>query len=146
MSCAYRRKKSLVNNTWLVHIIHRYFTKDDQQGVCIFRRRKTNEHGHRGFRLSSLGILLAKSRRPRAWRHVKALKELTNRIYSQLEDTEVLEPRDDDWEPARIFFEERKLKRADLGGAGDWAGWSEELDGVSLSLLSIVPISHLFVI
>ena len=74
------------------------------------------------------------------------MKELTNRIYSQLEDTEVLEPRDDDWEPARIFFEERKLKRADLGGAGDWAGWSEELDGVSFSFLSIVPISHLFAI
>jgi len=88
-----------------------YFTKDDQQGVCIFRRRKTTEHGHREFRLSSLGILLAKSRRPRAWRHVKALKEFTNRIYSQLEETEVLEPRDGDWEPARIFFEDRKLKR-----------------------------------
>ena len=44
----------------------------------------------------------------------------------------MLEPRDDDWEPARIFFEERKLKRADLGGAGDWTGWSEELDGVGL--------------
>ena len=49
----------------------------------------------------------------------------------------MLEPRDGDWEPAHIFFEERKLKRADLGGAGDWAGWSEELDGVGLSLLSI---------
>jgi hypothetical protein len=58
----------------------------------------------------------------------------------------VLEPRDGDWEPARIFFEERKLKRADLGGAGDWAGWSEELDGVGLSLLPIFPTSHSFVI
>ena len=54
-------------------------------------------------------------------------------IYAQLEDTKVLEPRDSDWEPARMFFEERKLKRADLGGAGDWVGWSEELDGVCLS-------------
>lgn len=117
----------------------RYFTKDEQQGVCIFRRRKTTERGHRGFRLSSLGILLAKSRRSRAWRHVKALKELTSRIYSQLEHTEVLELRDDDWEPARIFFEERKLKRADLGGAGDWTGWSEELDGVGLIVLLYHP-------
>ena len=58
----------------------------------------------------------------------------------------MLEPRDGDWEPARIFFEERKLKRADLGGAGDWAGWSEELDGVGLSLLSIIPTSHSFAI
>lgn len=37
---------------------------------------------------------------------------------------------EEDWEPARIFFEERKLRRADLGGAGDWIGWSDELDGV----------------
>ena len=119
----------------------RYFTKDDQQGVCIFRRRKTAEDGHRGFRLSSLGILLAKSRRPRAWRHVKALKELTDKIYSQLEDTKVLEPRDGDWEPAHIFFEARKVRRADLSGAGDWANWSEELDGVSLSSFPPIPTS-----
>ena len=76
MSCAYRKKslQSLVNNTWLAHTILRYFTKVDQQGVCIFRRRKTTEYGHRGFRLSSLGIFLPKSRRPvlgdmsRRWR------------------------------------------------------------------------------
>ena len=127
-------------------LILSYFTKDNQQGVCVFRRRKTTARGHRGFRLSSLGILLAKARRPRAWRHVKALKELTDRIYSQFEDTEVLEPRDGDWEPARIFFEERKLKRADLGSAGDWAGWSEELDGVgvysfSLPFRLLIPLS-----
>ena len=58
----------------------------------------------------------------------------------------MLEPRDGDWEPACIFFEERKLKRADLGGAGDWAGWSEELDGVGLFLLLIIPSSHSFAI
>jgi len=40
-----------------------------------------------------------------------------------------------DWEPARLFFEERKLRRADLGGAGDWTGWSDELDGVCCCLL-----------
>ena len=58
----------------------------------------------------------------------------------------MLELQDGDWESARIFFEERMLKRADLGGAGDWAGWSEKLDGVSLSLSSIVPTSHSFAI
>jgi hypothetical protein len=58
----------------------------------------------------------------------------------------VLEPRDGDWDPAHIFFEERKLRRADLGGAGDWAGWSEELDGVGLSFLPIIPTSHSFAI
>jgi len=55
----------------------------------------------------------------------------------------VLEPRDDDWEPARIFFEERKLKRADLGGAGDWTGWSEELDGAFSETIDSHPSLHL---
>lgn len=84
-------------------------------------------------RLSSLGILLAKSHRPRPWRHVNALKELTDTIYARIEatGTGVLEPTEEDWEPAREFFEQRKLRRSDLGGAGDWAGWSDELDGVS---------------
>jgi hypothetical protein len=114
----------------------RYFTKDGQHGVCVFRRRKTTEPGHRGFRLSSLGILLAKSRRPRPFRHVKALKALVDTIYSssciQAWESGIREPTTEnfDWEPARLFFEERKLRRADLGGAGDWAGWSAELDGV----------------
>ncbi|KAJ6511198.1 hypothetical protein C8R45DRAFT_966334 [Mycena sanguinolenta] len=104
-----------------------YFTKDGQQGVCVFRRRKTVDHGHRGFRLSSLGILLAKSARPRPWRHTAALKELTTLIYSRFESSASLVPLDSDWEPARAFFEERKVTRSDLGGAGDWNGWSHEL-------------------
>jgi hypothetical protein len=114
--------------------LFRYFTKDGQHGVCVFRRRKTTEQGHRGFRLSSLGILLAKSRRPRPWRHVQALKDLTTIIYSRLEESGILDPTDSDWEPARAFFGERKLRRADLGGAGDWNGWSYELDGVRVRL------------
>ena len=40
----------------------------------------------------------------------------------------MLEPRDSDWDPAHIFFEERKLKRADFGGAGDWTGWGEAFE------------------
>ncbi|KAK7018445.1 hypothetical protein R3P38DRAFT_2634169 [Favolaschia claudopus] len=104
-----------------------YFTKDGQHGVCVFRRRKTVDQGHRGFRLSSLGILLAKSARPRPWRHTAALKELTTLIYSRFESSASLIPLDTDWEPARTFFNERKVTRADLGGAGDWNGWSHEL-------------------
>ncbi|EPQ53118.1 hypothetical protein GLOTRDRAFT_140044 [Gloeophyllum trabeum ATCC 11539] len=120
-----------------------YFSKDSHQGVCVFRRRKTTEHGHRGFRLSSLGILLAKSARPRPWRHVAALKDLVHRIYSVLEDRGVLEPREEDWEPARAFFEQRKVRRVDLAGAGDWNGWSHEFDGPSSDLHSIHPTMHL---
>lgn len=120
-----------------------YFTKDGQHGVCIFRRRKTTESGHRGFRLSSLGILLAKSRRPRPFRHVKALKELVDTIYSRMQVSGILEPTEDDWEPARVFFEERKLRRSDLGGAGDWGGWSAELDGVYAEPIDSNPTLHL---
>ncbi|KAJ7741223.1 hypothetical protein DFH07DRAFT_870179 [Mycena maculata] len=104
-----------------------YFSKDGQRGVCVFRRRKTVDQGHRGFRLSSLGILLAKSARPRPWRHTAALKELTTLIYSRFESSASLVPIEGTWDPARAFFEERKVRRADLGGAGDWNGWSHEL-------------------
>ena len=41
------------------------------------------------------------------------------------------EPQEEDWEPARQFFEERRVQRTDLGGAGEWRRWSEELDGES---------------
>ena len=110
--------------------VSRYFTKENQCGVCVFRRRQTDEHGHRGFRLSSLGILLAKSVRARPWRHIKALKDLIDTLYSQTVNRGHLDMTEEDWGPAKIFFEERKLRRADLGGAGDWIGWSDELDGV----------------
>lgn len=114
---------------------HRYFTKDDQHGVCVFRRRKSGEQGHRGFRLSSLGILLAKARRPRPWRHTAELKDLIMRIYSQSDNSETLQPTESHWEPARAFFNERKVRRADLGGAGDWNGWSHEFDEVRPTLV-----------
>ncbi|KAF9445433.1 hypothetical protein P691DRAFT_734966 [Macrolepiota fuliginosa MF-IS2] len=121
-----------------------YFTKDGQHGVCIFRRRKTTEQGHRGFRLTSFGILLARSRRPRPWRHVEALKQLTSTIYSRIESSGQLQPTGSDWAPAEAFFEERRVSRVDLGGAGDWNGWNEELDisKAGSSLLN-VPTAHL---
>ncbi|KAG5635872.1 hypothetical protein H0H81_009830 [Sphagnurus paluster] len=102
--------------------------KDGQHGVCVFRRRKTLEHGHRGFRLSSVGILLAKSRRPRPWRHVAALKELVAQIHTEAEaDGESESEGSNKWALACAFFEERRVRRADLGGAGDWLGWSSEI-------------------
>lgn len=113
---------------------NRYFTKDTHAGVCVFRRRRTAEQGHRGFRLTSLGILLAKSTRPRPWRHVAALRALADSIYLSLETRGILEPSESDWEPARDFFEERKVRRADLSGAGEWYGWSHELDNVRHSM------------
>ncbi|KAI5984480.1 hypothetical protein EDC04DRAFT_2873872 [Pisolithus marmoratus] len=100
-----------------------YFTKDTHPGVSVFRRRRTSEHGQRGFRLSALGVLLARSSRPRPWLHVGALNALIDQIYTAVEErgrSAVLEPSEDagDWEPARAFFEERMVRRADLRGAG----------------------------
>ncbi|TFK81945.1 hypothetical protein K466DRAFT_557273 [Polyporus arcularius HHB13444] len=115
-----------------------YFTKDDHHGVCVFRRRRTSEDGHRGFRLSSLGILLAKSPRARPWRHVAALKELVNDIYTSMEDRDTLEPLESDWEPARMFFEERKVR--DDSSSGTWEGWGSELEG---SRSDCAPTTHL---
>ncbi|KAH7886752.1 hypothetical protein F5I97DRAFT_1869973 [Phlebopus sp. FC_14] len=129
-----------------LHLVDRdvvYFAKDAHSGVCIFRRRRTTEHGQRGFRLSSLGILLVKSTRPRPWRHVDALKTLVDGVYSSLESRGVLEPVETDWELARTFFEERKVRRADLGGAGDWYGWSQELDNPNVKHSPSDPTLHL---
>jgi hypothetical protein len=109
---------------------HSYFTKNSQRGVCVFYRRQTSEHGQRGFRLSSLGILLAHSVRPRPWRHLAALKALAQEIYASLWQEEggcAREPQQDDWAPAQRFFDERRVRTADLGGAGEWQRWSEEL-------------------
>ncbi|KAF8264240.1 hypothetical protein EI94DRAFT_1738825 [Lactarius quietus] len=99
-----------------------YFTKDGLRGVCIFTRRETPEEGQRGYRLFSIGVLLAPSVRPRPWRHVPALKALVRELQSNSDSTE------DIWAPARRFFELRKAPDADLGGFDAWHRWSEELD------------------
>ncbi|KAG6373655.1 hypothetical protein JVT61DRAFT_6320 [Boletus reticuloceps] len=129
-----------------LHLVERdvvYFTKDSHPGVCVFRRRRTTERGQRGFRLSSLGILLINSTRPRPWRHVDALKTLVDAIYSSLESRGVLEPIESDWELAQAFFEERKVRQADLGGAGGWHGWSYELDNPNIEYSQSNPTLHL---
>ncbi|OCH89520.1 hypothetical protein OBBRIDRAFT_888367 [Obba rivulosa] len=129
-----------------LHLIERdviYFTKGEHAGVCIFHRRRTTEDGHRGFRLSSLGILLAKSSRPRPWRHVAALKDVISTIYTSLKDRAGLDPMHEDWEPARAFFEERRVRHADLGVAGEWSGWSGELDGDERASSPTVHLPHL---
>lgn len=132
-----------------------YFTKDTHPGVSVFRRRRTPEHGQRGFRLSALGVLLARSSRPRPWLHVDALNALIDQIYTSVEERGicvsdqnqgvVLKPSEDagDWEPARAFFEERMVRRADLRGAGQWRGWSYELDNPAVPPTPSTPTLHL---
>lgn len=99
-----------------------YFTKDGLRGVCVFTRRETPEQGQRGFRLRSLGVLLARSVRPRPWRHVPALKALVRELQSETDSSE------DIWAPARRFFEQRKAPHLELGDVDTWHRWSEELD------------------
>ena len=108
-----------------------HFIKNSHRGVCAFYRRQTSEQDQRGFRLSSFGILLARSVRPRPWRHIAALKVVAREIYASLEQQArgcAREPQEDDWEPARLFFEERRVQRTDLSCAGEWRRWSDELD------------------
>ena len=66
------------------------------------------------------------------------LKQVLATIYRRLDDRytgdlsgpgETVEPTESDWDPARAFFEERQVRRADLGGAGDWRGWNAEMSG-----------------
>jgi hypothetical protein len=90
--------------------------------VCVFTRRETPEQGQRGFRLRSLGVLLARSVRPRPWRHVPALKALVRELQSETDSSE------DIWAPARRFFEQRKAPHLELGDVDTWHRWSEELD------------------
>lgn len=113
-----------------------YFSKGDHQGVSIFRRRGTSEQGHRGFRLSSLGILLAKSSRPRPWRHVPSLKSLIRSMYSRFKEEGIYDPGEFDWSSAESFFEQRKYPQSGSSDLGAWRGWSDELDSVSADVAS----------
>ncbi|EEB91831.1 hypothetical protein MPER_09746, partial [Moniliophthora perniciosa FA553] len=106
-----------------------YFSKNGHQGVCAFRRVKTAEQGQRGFRLSSLGVLVAKSGRPKPWCHVAALKDLIAMLYSRQELSGSLQPSEADWEPSRRYFEEHKTRDSGIGDEVAWKGWSYELDG-----------------
>ena len=105
----------------------RYFTKDGLRGVCVYTRRETPEQGQRGFRLSSLGVILARSVRPRPWLHVPALKALVRELQSNSDSGSSQE---DIMAPARRFFELRKASLTDLGNTDSdaWHRWSEELD------------------
>lgn len=122
-----------------------YFTKGDHQGVSIFRRRETAEEGHRGFRLSSLGVLLAKSSRPRPWQHVPSLKSLIRSMYSRFKEEGIYDPEQFDWSTAESFFEQRKDSQTDSSDPGAWRGWSDELDSVSVGTtppLFLPDVSH----
>ncbi|KAH9012548.1 hypothetical protein EDB84DRAFT_1569126 [Lactarius hengduanensis] len=86
--------------------------KDGLRGVCVFTRRQTSKQGQRGFRLSSLDILLPRSLRPRPRRYVPILKALVRNLHSDL--------------PAQGDSSRNVL--APGGGADAWYGSSEEIE------------------
>ena len=56
-------------------------------------------------------------------------------IYAALEDRDTLEPTESDWDPARQFFEERKVRPTEAGSSASgstvtntWHGWDAERD------------------
>lgn len=132
-----------------------YFSHGPHSGIALFRRRPTRSHGQRGFRLSSFGILLQESPRPRPWLHLGSLRALADAIYSKADsredDVDLLNlnsdqpsgstPRtqsivsegdliEDDFLRAKEWFESRKADIPTLYQT--WNGWSDELDGVRL--------------
>ena len=70
-----------------------------------------------------LGLLFARSVRPRPWFHVPAIvRDLHSSPVAQDESSL------DIWAPARWFFELPKARPADLDAAGAWHGWNKQLD------------------
>ncbi|KAF5341551.1 hypothetical protein D9758_012571 [Tetrapyrgos nigripes] len=120
-----------------------YFSKNGYQGACAFRRVKSTEQGHRGFRLSSLGILVEKTARPRPWQHVSALKDLVAMLYASSELIDSSQPLEPDWVPVQRYWEEHRVRDASGSGVRGWEGWSHELDGSNSERLMPNPTLHL---
>lgn len=82
----------------------------------------------RGFRLESLGILVARSPRPRPWRHLTALKELSCKLdehWTSLDSTYSDNEDSRDWTLLKDWYLRRVFRR--IGEEGNWVDWEEEL-------------------
>ena len=82
----------------------------------------------RGFRLESLGILVARSSRPRPWRHLAALKELSHRLderWTSLDSQFINAEENRDWTLLKDWYLRRVFRR--IGEEGKWVDWEEEL-------------------
>ena len=153
---------SLINSR--THNLVSYFTHGPHSGVALFRRRPTRTQGHRGFRLSSFGILLQDSSNPRPWLHLDSLRTLTDSIYAAADrkedDVDLLqlnsaggsssqpvtsiegELSEEDLVPAREWFEQRTALRP--SSLQPWSGWSGELDGVWVDLYCLAMANECF--
>lgn len=137
----------------------RYFSHSKYTGLALFRRRPTPSRDHRGFRLSSLGILLADTQRPKPWLHLTSLQSLADRMYASASDREAQavandgegssgasdqqrragELIDKDWEHIREWFTEHEAKDdSTIPDGGAWAGWSNELNAVSCLVATLL--------
>lgn len=96
-----------------------YFTNNGHQGVCIFRRRETSDEGLRGARLGALGLLVAKSSKPRPWRHLNALKALSDQLDDDPEERDAL---------LNYYETHKSVEDAKVDA---WDGWAAELQDVS---------------
>ncbi|KAJ2917273.1 hypothetical protein MD484_g3132, partial [Candolleomyces efflorescens] len=92
----------------------------DFHALAVFRRRRTPHPLYRGFLLGSLGIIV-RPPHPRPWRHLRDLRAVAERCYSRPgsepssdADGKLIDidsPGVEEWfEPAKEFFEARKLK------------------------------------
>ncbi|KZW03276.1 hypothetical protein EXIGLDRAFT_759148 [Exidia glandulosa HHB12029] len=95
-----------------------YLSRDGYRGVCVFNRRKSEEEGARGFRLESLGLLVANSPRSFPWRHLPALKEIAHTVAERGDGW--------DWSVLERWYEERRL-RPEVGLSAEQLTWEEEL-------------------
>ena len=65
------------------------------------------------------------------------------KCYDSLEDRDTLEPMESDWDPARAFFEERKVREPDVGTTSSWQGWSDELEGSHSDSAPTIHLPHI---
>ncbi|KIJ40343.1 hypothetical protein M422DRAFT_780791 [Sphaerobolus stellatus SS14] len=103
-----------------------HITQNVHHGISVFRKRSTAEAGMRGFRLESLGILVAQSSRPRPWRHLGSLKELSRQLGEHWESSKSQYAEDQrDWSLVEEWYKRRVFRR--IGEEGRWVDWEEEL-------------------
>ncbi|KAH8113091.1 hypothetical protein DFH11DRAFT_361122 [Phellopilus nigrolimitatus] len=142
-----------------LHLVERdivYFSHGAHTGLAVFRRRPTRARAHRGFRLSSLAVLLRPAPRPRPWLHAAPLRALADSIYAAADakEEDLLglstsasgsgsasegELTETDFAPARAWFERRRAE--EHAATQSWSGWSDELDGTYSS--PSTPTHHL---
>jgi len=79
----------------------------------------------RGYRLESLGLLVAQSSRPRPWRHLSSLKELSSQLDQLWESshTQYSEP-ERDWAPLKQWYTRRMFRR--LSEESKQVNWEQE--------------------